>query len=952
MRKPRRQKKDAFTRLVYSLVICSLIFYQFYPFFSTYADDSTTVADSSQSSGSSSSDTPKASSDSDSGKNDSDSSSSSDKSSNSDSGSSAFGSSAGSLDKSSDSSQSSSDNSNAASSTPAKTGDSSPSAAAADTNNNPSTAAADQSQPADNQTTGDTPTDPAGRPATDTTPAVTPDPTTNAADTDSTTSSDATAGNNNVSDNTGGQSQTADQPAAENAPKTTTTPDPNVTTDASSVIAPTPDPTTVAGKTAAAPDALSAQITALTPANSANGQNGASATGNGTSGDQKTPDDRQNTTAPDSTTCSGNPCQTATIASGDASATADTVNTVNTNIATDNGATDTQTITGNYVGDINLLDVFNALIDKTNQLSTQTTTSLATAVVNNNVAVVNSDTAASANTGDNTVAGNTGGAAITTGDAAANANVINYVNTNITGNTWLFSTINVLGNWTGNLIVPGAGLLTLPTPQDISNSAVTNSNQAIINTLASANADTGNNLISGESGGTIATGSADANTNVVTIANTNIVKNNWFFLLINNMGSWVGQVIDWDNETNTASAAYSYDFGTDPNNVENLPHYFTSVLNHNSANVTTVASANATTGGNTIADASGNGSIQTGNAAARTNVVNLINTNIYGNNWFFSTVNILGTWTGNLQFAYPDLAVSLGSNKDSVQPGDKITYKVTCRNVGKAASGDTYVDLSVPGYLSNTSGSGWELSGLQPGEERSFNATFKLNSDVSKAVSDIPVEADVNTSTVEKNLDNNTASVDSNIDFPSGDLQITRSDKHLGPIQAGNVIYHEITVKNTGDTKLHDLDVKETIKDPSGNKVAEYSWPISELKEGQHATITYSVSFGTDVALGDYDHTAKATAKDKYDSEKDDSASADIQIVATLASARSGGAIGNIDSQIIAPAEAATTGPEVLGADIANLVGLPLWIWIMAILAYFLAINWAFFPKKVKINNK
>lgn len=782
----------------------------------------------------------------------------------------------------------------------------------------------------------------------DATTATTPDPTANAADTSNTTSSEATAGNNNVSENTGGQSQGADQPAAEATPATATTPDSDATTDAPSVTVPTPDQT-VTGATETAPDALNAQITALTPANSANGNNSQSGGGNGASADQKTASDSQNmanAVAQDSAaTCTGNPCQTAAIVTGAATAAANTVNTVNTNITTDNGAADTQTISGNYVGDINLLDVFNSLIDKTNQLSAETSTSLATAVVNNNVAVVNTDTAANANTGGNTIADNTGGAAITTGDAAANTNVINYVNTNITGNTWLFSTINVLGNWTGNLIVPGAGLLTLPTAQDILAAAVTNVNKSDVKTDASANADTGNNLISGAAGGTIQTGAADSNTNVVTVANTNIVKNNWFFLLINNMGSWVGQVIDWDDATGTTNTEYSYDFGTDPNNPENLPHYFTSVFNHNSADVTTKASADATTGGNTIADVSGNGTVLTGNASAKANVVNFINTNITGNNWFFGTVNILGSWTGNLQFAYPDLAVSLGSNKDSVQPGDKITYKITCRNIGKAAAGDTYVDLSVPGYLSNAGGSGWELSGLQPGEERSFSATFKLNSNVSKVVSDIPAEADVSTETVEKNLDNNTANTDSDIDFPSGDIQITRSDKHLGDIPAGKIIHHQITVKNTGDTELHDLDVKETIKNPSGVKVAEYSWPISKLKKGQHATITYAVSFGADVALGDYEHTAQATAKDKYGDEKNDSAIANIQIVATLASFQGGGA-GSGAVQIIPPAEAATDQPQVLGADIANPAGLPLWIWIFSALAYLLALNWALFPKK------
>ena len=57
-----------------------------------------------------------------------------------------------------------------------------------------------------------------------------------------------------------------------------------------------------------------------------------------------------------------------------------------------------------------------------------------------------------ANTGGNSASRNTGGDnSITTGDATIVANIINFVNTNISGNGRLFvNVVNVFGSWFGD----------------------------------------------------------------------------------------------------------------------------------------------------------------------------------------------------------------------------------------------------------------------------------------------------------------------------------------------------------------------------------------------------------------------------------------------------------------------------------------------------------------------
>lgn len=89
----------------------------------------------------------------------------------------------------------------------------------------------------------------------------------------------------------------------------------------------------------------------------------------------------------------------------------------------------------------------NASLSETN---TNTTTQNNTANISNNLVL-------SANTGDNTTSNNTGGNSnIETGDATIVANLVNFVNNNISGNGKLFVTvINVFGSWMGDFVAPG-----------------------------------------------------------------------------------------------------------------------------------------------------------------------------------------------------------------------------------------------------------------------------------------------------------------------------------------------------------------------------------------------------------------------------------------------------------------------------------------------------------------
>lgn len=560
------------------------------------------------------------------------------------------------------------------------------------------------------------------------------------------------------------------------------------------------------------------------------------------------------------------------IATGDANAQADVVNQVNTNIVSDNYAESTTNIEGNYNGDINLLDNFNSLLTSANSLNQNNQQALASATViqNDNQAQVTNQVSVSANTGANTIVSGSADPAINTGDATAAANVVNIVNTNIVGNTWLFTVVNVFGNWVGNLIVPGEGLLNVPGAPAVDNIKVVNDNQANISNIAAALANTGGNQIANAGGASIDTGNAISGANIKNIANTNIVRNNWFFLMVNNMGSWVGHVINWNSQDNSYSDVFSYDFGTIAGGADSVKQRILAIFNHNSATVDNNVQAAANTGDNTIFGDSGNAEISTGDASAFSRIVNFVNTNIVGNNWLFGVVNVFGSWKGNVEFAYPDLAVSIHGDKPNAQPGDTITYDVTYQNEGKADASNVSAMVSFPAEESGGDVSK-DLGTLKAGESQSFSVSAKIADNLPVGTTVLTASAGIKTGTKEINLDNNSASCDTTVQVnPPSVVPLTKfsnpaltisQEADQQKVKKGDSAKYSIIISNTGDAPLSGIVVSDSFEDKGGS-VGTYQWTIGDLDAGKKAKVAFDVSFNAGARTGDYKSDASGFGYD------------------------------------------------------------------------------------------
>ncbi|MEK7102132.1 MAG: hypothetical protein AAB912_00695, partial [Patescibacteria group bacterium] len=205
-----------------------------------------------------------------------------------------------------------------------------------------------------------------------------------------------------------------------------------------------------------------------------------------------------------------------------------------------------------------------------------------------------------------------------------------------------------------------------------------NDNEADIENNTETSASSGQNAASGETA-SVEAGNAGSASNLMTIANTNIFGNNFLLIYVRTLGEWQGQIFSLPEGVNIIPMGDGFiidGFSAFMNGGAGLGGGVgsTSVFNGNQAHIINNVSAEASTGGNT-ASAGGDASIETGNAFAATNVVNIVNTNIIGRNWLLAVVNVFGNWAGNVAFGRPDLWVGAAAEGPApLQDGDQAEF--------------------------------------------------------------------------------------------------------------------------------------------------------------------------------------------------------------------------------------------------------------------------------------
>lgn len=331
--------------------------------------------------------------------------------------------------------------------------------------------------------------------------------------------------------------------------------------------------------------------------------------------------------------------------SGSATAQANVINLIQSaaSIAGNNAATFNKDITGDVSGDI-LIDPSLLLQAAANAQNP--------ANINVNVAqngTINNAMNVSANSGNATLEDNTHAGNVTSGNANAVANVMNLINSTIAANQSFIGSINIYGNYTGNILVPQDTLNALIEGNQSGTSgetnATTSANTAVANNVDLAAQSGSATLDNNTHAGDATTGNAMTNLTILNLTGRNVVADDSMLVFVNVLGKWVGLIMN--APAGTTAAALSGGAQPMVDSQANVPSN-TNIDATQTAAITNNINVGAQSGDALGKDNTTVGNVRSGNATASANIANVVGSQFSLAHWFgILFINVFGTWNGN-----------------------------------------------------------------------------------------------------------------------------------------------------------------------------------------------------------------------------------------------------------------------------------------------------------------
>ncbi|MBU0570379.1 hypothetical protein KKB40_06435 [Patescibacteria group bacterium] len=395
------------------------------------------------------------------------------------------------------------------------------------------------------------------------------------------------------------------------------------------------------------------------------------------------------------------------INSGDATSTATIVNDVNSNLAIVSSDDDSGGITvlniGNGEDSTNFGSV--SVVENTN-----TTQDNGTVVVNN----LNQDT----NTGTNSASKNVGNSSINSGDANTTGTIINTVNTNVDG--VMVVEFNIADDHLGDIILNfepvttgesgdeilvensqnGTDSTNTSAVDTVSNNDTFQINDALVENNMTLASNSGDNTTDKNTAGDSEIETSDANVaaNILNFANNNIAGN-VIYTVVNIFGDLVGDIIFHEatflasNSTDSNITAVNSGNGADSENTALVDQTINDeTIQFNTATIENNLVFDANTGENSTSNnTNGDSSIETGDVNIEAQVVNVVNTNVDGENVWLVIINEAGNWIGKI-FGSPDGSTLAGSEELEFLVGEN--GEITVVNSDNGASSVNSADVS------------------------------------------------------------------------------------------------------------------------------------------------------------------------------------------------------------------------------------------------------------------
>lgn len=376
--------------------------------------------------------------------------------------------------------------------------------------------------------------------------------------------------------------------------------------------------------------------------------------------------------------------------SGNAQATATAVNLLQSQTSLQGDvATFTYDIYGNVQGDL-LIDpaqLSNTNTSVSNDPSNLTINASTDGTINNNVDVA-------ATSGDATVAQNTSAGNATTGTADAVVQIVNVINSIISSGQSFVGTINIYGNFDGDILLPQDTLnkvlaANFPTVNatlqpDGSITTISNTNTTGINNNIDMTAVSGDATISQNTGaGDATSGNAGTNLVLLNLTGQQIICGDALLVFVNVLGNWVGMIV------NAPSGSTAAALGGGSCSASAMPAADTDVNSTTNSTINNNVKLNAQSGDASVTQNTKAGNATTGDATASANIANIANSTLSFSSWFgILFINVFGSWHG-----------SFGVNTAAGGTNDKVSNDAT----GSQSNGQV-VQTKVFHFIPKTSG--------------------------------------------------------------------------------------------------------------------------------------------------------------------------------------------------------------------------------------------------------
>ncbi len=588
------------------------------------------------------------------------------------------------------------------------------------------------------------------------------------------------------------------------------------------------------------------------------------------------------------------PNTTTVIDTGDAVATANLLNVVNTNSINSTGTIQMVNLPEGYKGDLDLRP-------STNNISSSVCNIISCGNVENISAKIQSDASIDnalvlqANTGDNAVA-TVGGGIINTGEAKTGLNLVNLANTNIIDSNYFVLTLNSFKDINGDIVLPSlTEFLNSISKMYLDNANINTSQNAEIVNDMNVQANAGENSTENSLNSYTKTGDSLSLTNVYNNINSNLFGGKSISILLKVTGNWIGRFLGLPDGVQMAKDGDLYTLQIDDGVVTafspaNLDFFATSTAQiHNNIDML------SNSGNNKIQDTN-QAIINTGDAVSVANIVNIANTNIVGKKWILAIINIFGDFNGDISFGRPDIFVEQSALSEGVLQNDSILdYKIFVQNKGDVNA--TFVrvlsEYDIPHleileanqpYVFDENGNlAFNLGDLAPKEIREINFKAKVKNtiqgqEIKSIVTAYLQEKDNNLSDNtnifsintyapnfvgnfynqqnilpnENNYENDLEKENFQISVNNFLLVRANPEIFLDNSNSNLKAHQKIVLRNLSNKVIPNVIFHDILYDQNGQELRRETWDLGDIKGKEEIELEYNISFADSAEKGNY----------------------------------------------------------------------------------------------------